>query len=147
MGNKLIKFKKNLMYIKTNPNPSYKFLPYVRFSNKEISKFHNKTKVYAEKTGASFEVDQVVKDVADRWERLPNKTSVISYGVGCFVLLWLASTIVGAVDNIPLLPKLLELLGLSYFIWFTYRYLIFKSSRQELVQDIEELKKKVSGDQ
>jgi hypothetical protein len=41
------------------------------------------------------------------------------------------------------LPKLFELVGLGYSAWFTYRYLLFKSSREELVEDIETLKKKI----
>jgi hypothetical protein len=44
-------------------------------------------------------------------------------------------------------PKLFELIGLGYSAWFTYRYLLFKSSREELVEDIEVLKKKISGEQ
>eukprot|EP00894_Picocystis_sp_ML_P002603 jgi/Pico_ML_1/53120/g3727.t1 len=43
------------------------------------------------------------------------------------------------------LPKLMELVGLGYTAWFTYRYLIFKNSRKELVEDIEELKSKIAG--
>ena len=43
----------------------------------------------------------------------------------------------------PQLPKLFELVGLGYTTWFTYRYLLFKSSREELVEDIESLKKKI----
>ena len=41
------------------------------------------------------------------------------------------------------LPKIFELVGLGYSAWFTYRYLLFKSSREELVEDIEGLKKKI----
>jgi hypothetical protein len=41
------------------------------------------------------------------------------------------------------LPKAFELVGLGYTAWFTYRYLLFKSSREELVEDIESLKKKI----
>merc|ERR1711959_21205 len=126
---------------------SSKYLPKFSYDKKESSKLSNRAKVFAEKTDSSLDFERVFKDVTDRWEQVQNKTSVILYGVGAIVLIWLASTIIGAVDNIPLLPKLMELLGLSYFIWFTYRYLILKSSRQELVQDIEELKKKVTGDQ
>merc|ERR1719158_1621051 len=101
--------------------------------------------VRAEKTETSVDVDQIFKDLANRWDKVADKTSVILYGSGAIVLLWFASTIVGAVNNIPLFSKLMELVGLSYTAWFTYRYLIFKSSREELLQDIEELKKKVSG--
>merc|ERR550514_838712 len=102
--------------------------------------------VSANKSETSVEVGQIVKDLSDRWDKVEDKTSVVLYGSGAIVLLWLASTIVGSVSNIPLLPKLMELVGLSYTAWFTYRYLLMKTTRQELVQDIEELKKKVSGD-
>merc|ERR1712149_161275 len=90
--------------------------------------------VSANKSETSTEISQIVKDLSDRWDKVEDKTSVLLYGSGAIVLLWLASTIVGSVSNIPLLPKLMELVGLSYTAWFTYRYLLFKSSRQELLQ-------------
>jgi len=91
------------------------------------------------------DVDQIVKDLQAKWDGVENKTSVAIYGVGAVVLLWLSSTIVSAVNSVPLLPKLLELVGLGYTAWFVYRYLLFKSSREELKADVEELKKKISG--
>merc|ERR1712224_1107299 len=104
------------------------------------------TIVRTNKSESSVEIGQILKDLSDRWDKVEDKTSVVLYGSGAIVLLWLASTIVGSVGNIPLLPKLMELVGLSYTAWFTYRYLLMKTTRQELVQDIEELKKKISGD-
>ena len=80
-----------------------------------------------------------------QWESVEDKPSAVLYAGGAVVLLWLASTVIGAVNAIPLLPKLLELVGLGYTAWFVYRYLLFKSSREELVADIEELKKKITS--
>lgn len=37
-----------------------------------------------------------------QWDKVENKTSVVVYGAGGIVVLWLASTIVGALNNIPL---------------------------------------------
>merc|ERR1712057_101089 len=54
-------------------------------------------------------------------------------------------TVVGAVNSLPLFPKVFELVGLGYTGWFTYKYLLFKSSRAELAADVEELKAKISG--
>merc|ERR1739845_23129 len=102
------------------------------------------TKVCAEKTSNNIDANEVITNITEKWEKVENKTTVVLYGGAALVILWFASTIVGAVNNIPLLPKLLELIGLSYTAWFVYRYLIFKTSRQELVQDIQELKKKKS---
>jgi hypothetical protein len=56
---------------------------------------------------------------------------------------WLSSTVVNAVGHLPLLPKVFELVGLGYTAWFTYRYLLFESSRKELMADVDALKRKV----
>lgn len=40
-----------------------------------------------------------------QWDKVENKTSVIVYGAGGIVLLWLAATIVGALNNIPLVRQ------------------------------------------
>ena len=90
------------------------------------------------------DVDAIVKDLQTKWDGVENKTSVIVYGAGAVVLLWLASSVVSAVNAVPLLPKLLELVGLGYTAWFTYRYLLFKSAREELLADVQELKKKIT---
>jgi len=47
------------------------------------------------------------------------------------------------VDSLPLVPQLLELVGISFSAWFVYRYLIYKPDREELKLAIEELKTKV----
>jgi len=38
----------------------------------------------------------------------------------------LSDTFFDALSVVPQLPKLLELVGLGYSAWFTYRYLLFK---------------------
>lgn len=38
----------------------------------------------------------------EQWDKVENKTSVVVYGAGSIVVLWLASTIVGALNSIPL---------------------------------------------
>ncbi|KAL8472202.1 hypothetical protein ACS0TY_028798 [Phlomoides rotata] len=71
--------------------------------------------------------------------------SVLVFGGGGAVALWLAAAIVGAIDSIPVFPKLLELIGLGYTIWFTSRYLLFKENRDELVTRVEQIKQEVFG--
>jgi hypothetical protein len=96
-------------------------------------------------TDPSKQFDEIVADLKTRWEGVENKSTVAIYAGGALVTLWLSSTVIGAVNSVPLLPKLLELVGLGYSGWFVYRYLLFKSSRKELVSDIEELKAKITG--
>lgn len=102
-------------------------------------------KVRAE-TETSVDVDKVVKDLQEKWDKVENKTSVVVYGAGAVVAVWFSSTLISAINAIPVIPKVLELVGLGYTAWFTYRYLLFKSSREELGKEVEELKKKVAGD-
>ncbi|XP_011100007.1 protein CURVATURE THYLAKOID 1D, chloroplastic-like [Sesamum indicum] len=71
--------------------------------------------------------------------------TVFVYGGGGTVAVWLAAAVVGAIDSIPVLPKVLELVGLGYMLWFTSRYLIFKRNRDELVARIEQIKQQVLG--
>ncbi|XP_004489763.1 protein CURVATURE THYLAKOID 1D, chloroplastic isoform X2 [Cicer arietinum] len=72
-------------------------------------------------------------------------TSLVVYGSGAIVTLWLISAVVGAIDSIPLFPKLFEVVGLGYSLWFTYRYLLFKRNRDELTTKIEQLKEQILG--
>ncbi|XP_041998741.1 protein CURVATURE THYLAKOID 1A, chloroplastic-like [Salvia splendens] len=94
---------------------------------------------------SSLDSNGLFADLKEKWDAIENKSTVLTYGGGAIVALWLASVVVGAVNSVPLLPKILELVGLGYTGWFVYRYLLFKSSRKELVEDIEEVKKKITG--
>lgn len=85
------------------------------------------------------------EDVKAKYGSLENKSSVWIYGGGALAALWLSSTILGAINSVPLVPKLLELIGIGYAGWFVYRYLLFKSSRKQLAADLEELKLKITG--
>ncbi|CAI5535135.1 unnamed protein product [Closterium sp. Naga37s-1] len=87
---------------------------------------------------------EVLEDAKDKWDAVEDKSTVVIYGGGALVALWLSSTIVSAVNSIPLLPKFLELVGTVYSGWFIYRYLLFKSSRKELSLLIDDLKAKIT---
>ncbi|XP_010266327.1 PREDICTED: protein CURVATURE THYLAKOID 1D, chloroplastic-like [Nelumbo nucifera] len=76
---------------------------------------------------------------------LEDTYSILLYGGSALVAVWLASAIVGAIDSIPLFPKVMEVVGLAYTIWFTTRYLIFKKSRDELAAKIKDVKQQVLG--
>ncbi|XP_066319596.1 protein CURVATURE THYLAKOID 1D, chloroplastic-like isoform X2 [Miscanthus floridulus] len=65
--------------------------------------------------------------------------TLILTGSAAFVALWVLSSVVAAIDSVPLLPKLLELVGTGYSIWFITRYLLFKESRDDLFVKFEDL--------
>ncbi|KAK9757865.1 hypothetical protein RND81_01G191500 [Saponaria officinalis] len=94
---------------------------------------------------SSVDTAELFDDLKEKWDKLENKSTVLVYGGGAIVAVWLSSILVGAINSVPLLPKIMELVGLGYTGWFVYRYLLFKSSRKELAEDIESLKKKIAG--
>jgi len=100
----------------------------------------------AASSGGEADVDKIVKDLQEKWDKTENKSGVVLYGAGAIVLVWLSSALVSSINAVPLLPKLMELVGLGYTAWFTYRYLLFKSSREELSKDVEEIKKRITGE-
>ncbi|KAK4476604.1 hypothetical protein RD792_015781 [Penstemon davidsonii] len=93
----------------------------------------------------SIDANELFTDLKEKWDAVENKSTVLLYGGGSIVAVWLASIVVGAINSVPLLPKVMELVGLGYTGWFVYRYLLFKSSRKELATDIEAIKKKIAG--
>lgn len=96
-------------------------------------------------TTSSIETEELFTNLKEKWDAIENKPTVLIYGGGALLALWVSSIIVSAINSVPLLPKLMELIGLGYTGWFVYRYLLFKSSRKELASDVEEIKKKITG--
>ncbi|MGK7879120.1 MAG: CAAD domain-containing protein [Crocosphaera sp.] len=54
--------------------------------------------------------------------------------------------VLGAIDDIPLLAPLMEMVGLGYSAWFVWRYLWRASNRKELLTEFDALKNQVFGD-
>lgn len=63
---------------------------------------------------------------------------IAAYALGALVGVTILKAVVTAVDSIPVLPSLLELIGLGYTTWFIWRYVLFKESREELLEEIED---------
>lgn len=104
----------------------------------------------------SQQFSELLKLFSDYLDRLPGIVStffstyqrpLISVGLVFAALLGvkLALAFLDALDDIPLLAPLLELVGLGYAIWFVYRYLLSASSRQELNERVNALKEYIIG--
>merc|ERR1712232_928231 len=98
-------------------------------------------------TGKSpkIDADGIIKDVTGKLDSIDNKPQVALYAGTAVVGLVVLNGIVTSLESIPLLPKLLEIVGAGYSGYFTYRYLLNKDNRAELVTDIEKLKEEVFG--
>ncbi|QSJ17535.1 CAAD domain-containing protein [Nostoc sp. UHCC 0702] len=55
-------------------------------------------------------------------------------------------TILDAINDIPLLEPIFELIGIIYATWFVFRYLLKSETRQELGEEIQSLKQQIVGD-
>ncbi|XP_038990132.1 protein CURVATURE THYLAKOID 1D, chloroplastic-like [Phoenix dactylifera] len=71
--------------------------------------------------------------------------TIVIYGTGALVALWISSAVVSALDSLPVFPKVMEIVGLAFTIWFSSRYLIFKENRDEFFAKIDDLKEQVLG--
>lgn len=58
----------------------------------------------------------------------------------------LVLALLDAINDIPLLSPLFELVGIGYASWFIFRYLLKASTRQELVDEIQSIKNQFVGE-
>ncbi|MEM9244428.1 MAG: CAAD domain-containing protein [Cyanobacteria bacterium P01_F01_bin.153] len=65
--------------------------------------------------------------------------------VAAFISVKLVVALLGAINEVPLLSPIFELVGLTYSGWFVYRYLLRVSSRKELSSKVGDLKDQVIG--
>ncbi|WOK92200.1 hypothetical protein Cni_G00891 [Canna indica] len=72
-------------------------------------------------------------------------SSIVLYGAGSLVALWVSAAIVSSIDSLPVFPKVMEVVGLGFTVWFITRYLIFKENREELFRKVDDLKGKILG--
>lgn len=65
--------------------------------------------------------------------------------IAVLVTIKVTFAVVDAVNEIPLLSPIFELVGMGYSIWFVYRYMLRASTRQELWQEINGIKAQYLG--
>jgi len=85
--------------------------------------------------------EQLGNFFADYKQPLTTVGLILTAGITVYVTL----SVLDALDNIPLLSSILELVGLGYSAWFFTRYLLKASTRQELFAEFESLKQQILG--
>ncbi|CAN4125228.1 unnamed protein product [Withania somnifera] len=88
---------------------------------------------------------ELVQKIQEAWDKVDDKYAVSSLGVAAFVLLWSSTGVISAIDRLPLIPGVLELVGIGYTGWFAYKNLIFKPDREALISKIKGLYKDILG--
>ncbi len=64
-----------------------------------------------------------------------------------FITLKVVLGVIDALNDVPLLVPTFELIGIGYLVWFSIRYLIGASNRQELSKILQFFKGQVVGSQ
>lgn len=57
------------------------------------------------------------------------------------------AAILSAINGIPLLSPIFEVIGIAYTTWFVFRYLIKATTRQELAAKITVIKQQIFGEE
>ncbi|KAF7843363.1 protein CURVATURE THYLAKOID 1C, chloroplastic [Senna tora] len=94
-------------------------------------------RVIVKATGESSESSTsltVFKSVQNVWDKPEDRLGLFGVGFGAIVAFWASINLITALDKLPLIPTVMELIGIVFSSWFTYRYLLFKPDRQELFQ-------------
>ncbi len=78
---------------------------------------------------------------ADYQKPLVTLGLILAGGISIKVLLG----VLGALNDVPLVAPVFELIGMGYTGWFVYRYLLNASTRQELLTEVDAFKEQVVG--
>lgn len=98
-----------------------------------------------ETSDPSEAVQGFVKSIQDAWDKTEDKLAVGGLGFSAILVLWASTGLISAIDKLPIIPSLFELVGILYSGWFIYRYLLFKPDREELLKKVEDSVAKITG--
>lgn len=122
--------------------------------NAEVGSMMSSTKLPSDDQPWQEWVDVVVEFLAKVPEQLGNFFSsykqpltTVALIVTAAITVYVTLSVLDAIDNIPLLSSILELVGLGYTIWFVVRYLLKASTRQELFAEFDSFKQQILGNQ
>jgi CAAD domains of cyanobacterial aminoacyl-tRNA synthetase len=65
--------------------------------------------------------------------------------LSAFITVKVVIAVLDAVNGVPLLAPIFEIIGIFYAIWFTFRYLIKAETRQELSHKVSSFKQQLLG--
>ncbi|KAG6535396.1 protein CURVATURE THYLAKOID 1C, chloroplastic-like isoform X2 [Zingiber officinale] len=87
----------------------------------------------------------IVKSVQDAWSSSENLIGVAGLGFAAIVAVWASSNLIGAIDKLPVVPIVFEVIGLLFTWWFIYRYLLFRPDREEFSKIVKDAISSVLG--
>ncbi|CAN6466218.1 unnamed protein product [Victoria cruziana] len=86
---------------------------------------------------AGTDISSITKPILEAWDKIEDKYAVASLALAGAIAIWGSSGLISAIDRLPVVPGVLELVGIGYTGWFVYRNLIFKPDREALFDKIK----------
>ncbi|KAL0428705.1 UNVERIFIED_CONTAM: protein CURVATURE THYLAKOID 1B, chloroplastic [Sesamum radiatum] len=90
---------------------------------------------------ATAETPEIIKTIQEAWDKVEDKYAVSSLAVAGGVALWASAGMISAIDRLPLVPGVLEIVGIGYTGWFAYRNLVFKPDRNMLLYELPHMER------
>jgi len=89
-------------------------------------------------TVANEELTEFLNALKQEWDGIENKFAMTTLAVTVTLVMWSAGGVVSAIDRLPIVPRLMEVVGIGYSGWFAYRYLLFKPDRDAFFAKVME---------
>jgi hypothetical protein len=99
---------------------------------------------------------RISRQIIDLLDQLPNYVSsffdknkqailTLVLILSAFVTVKVVIAVLNAINGVPLLAPIFEIIGIVYAIWFSFRYLIKAETRQELSHKVSSFKNQLLG--
>ncbi|KMZ71509.1 Thylakoid membrane phosphoprotein 14 kDa [Zostera marina] len=88
-------------------------------------------------TDVTAEQSELLNFIQEKWDKVDDKYAVSSLAVAGIVALIATSGVISAIDRLPLLPGVFELVGIGYTGWFAYENLLTQTKRDALIEKIK----------
>uniref|UniRef100_A0A0D9XLW9 Cyanobacterial aminoacyl-tRNA synthetase CAAD domain-containing protein n=1 Tax=Leersia perrieri TaxID=77586 RepID=A0A0D9XLW9_9ORYZ len=88
---------------------------------------------------ANAEITEFIDALKQEWDRIEDKYAVTTLAVAASLGMWSAGGVVSAIDRLPVIPGLMEAVGIGYSGWFAYRNLLFKPDREAFFAKVREV--------
>ncbi|KNA19528.1 hypothetical protein SOVF_060860 [Spinacia oleracea] len=103
------------------------------------------TPTSADEAPSEVDTTELLKTIQDAWDKVDDKYAVSSLAVAGVVALWGSAGMISAIDRLPLIPGVFELVGIGYTGWFAYKNLLYTPDREALLQKIKDTYKDIIG--
>ena len=77
------------------------------------------------------------------WEASDEKPTIVAVGFAGLLALYFTNTVVTAVDHLPILSTVFELIGLAFTGWTGYRYFLVDGEKDKMAADVKGVAAKI----